>query len=87
MSGRATRRHKLRYGKVSGESVSQIITYGKLQARAAIRDVGRVMGMTYGDVIAYRKLMPDVLGITIDEAIKTELELENSWIKTQRCKP
>ena len=34
--------------KYGAPSVSQIITYGKLQARAAIRDVGRVMGMTYG---------------------------------------
>ena len=58
--------------KYGENSVSQIITYGKLQARAAIRDVGRVMGMTYADVDRVSKLMPDVLGISIDEAIKTE---------------
>ncbi|MCB0422397.1 MAG: DNA polymerase III subunit alpha [Bdellovibrionales bacterium] len=58
--------------KYTPQAVSQIITYGKLQARAAIRDVGRVMGMTYGEVDVVSKLMPDVLGITIDEAIEME---------------
>ena len=36
-----------KYGR---KSVSQIITYGKLQARAAIKDVGRVLGMTFAEV-------------------------------------
>lgn len=61
--------------KYTPEAVSQIITYGKLQARAAIRDVGRVMGMTYAEVDVVSKLMPDVLGITIDEAIEMEPRL------------
>ena len=42
--------------------VAQIITFGKLQARAAIRDVGRVLGMPYGDVDRIAKLVPDTLG-------------------------
>ncbi len=62
--------------KYSQESVSQIITYGKLQTRAAIRDVGRVMGMIYADVDVVSKLIPDVLGISIDEAIETEPRLK-----------
>ena len=53
-------------------SVSQIITYGKLQARAAIRDVGRVMGMTFGEVDVVAKLIPEKLGITLKEAIEME---------------
>lgn len=61
--------------KYGEESVSQIITYGKLQCRAAIRDVGRVMGMTYGEVDVVAKLVPDKLGITIQEAIDTEPRL------------
>ena len=58
--------------KYTPAAVSQIITYGKLQARAAIRDVGRVMGMTYADVDVLSKLMPDVLGINLKEAIEAE---------------
>jgi DNA polymerase-3 subunit alpha len=62
--------------KYGQKSVSQIITYGKLQARAAIRDVGRVMGMTYAEVDVVSKLMPDVLGITLTEAIEQEPRLK-----------
>ncbi len=58
-----------KYGR---QSVSQIITYGKLQARAAIRDVGRVMGMTYSDVDAVAKLVPEILGIDLKTAIEKE---------------
>jgi DNA polymerase-3 subunit alpha len=58
--------------KYGAASVSQIITYGKLQARAAIKDVGRVLGMTFGDVDVVSKLMPDKLGITLKEAIEVE---------------
>ena len=49
--------------------VAQIVTFGTLQAKAAIRDVGRVMGMPYGDVDRIAKLVPETLGISLDEAI------------------
>ena len=55
--------------------VCQIVTFGTLQARAAIRDVGRVMGMAYGDVDRIAKLIPDVLGITLEESIQQSPEL------------
>ncbi|MGH0028576.1 MAG: DNA polymerase III subunit alpha [Myxococcota bacterium] len=58
-----------------GKRVAQIITFGKLQARAVIRDVGRVLGMTYGDVDRIAKLIPDTLGISLDEAIEQSPEL------------
>jgi DNA polymerase-3 subunit alpha len=58
--------------KYGSASVSQIITYGKLQARAAIKDVGRVLGMLYADVDAVSKLMPDKLGIHLKEALEME---------------
>ncbi|MCK7499268.1 MAG: hypothetical protein MZW92_59045 [Comamonadaceae bacterium] len=45
-------------------SVAQIITFGTMQARAAIRDVGRVLGMPYGDVDRIAKAVPNQLGIT-----------------------
>ena len=43
--------------------VAQIVTFGTLQAKAALRDVGRVMGMPFGDVDRIAKLMPEALGI------------------------
>jgi DNA polymerase-3 subunit alpha len=55
--------------------VAQIATFGTLQARAAIRDVGRVLGMPFGDVDRIAKLVPDTLGIRIDEAIAQSPEL------------
>jgi DNA polymerase-3 subunit alpha len=58
-----------------GRRVSQIITFGTLQARAAIRDVGRVMGLSYGDVDRIAKLVPETLGITLEEAVAQSPEL------------
>lgn len=62
-----------KYGK---ENVAQIITFGTMQARAAIRDVGRVMGASYGDVDRIAKLVPNDLGITLDEALEKEPRLK-----------
>ena len=57
------------------QRVSQIVTFGTLQARAAIRDVGRVLGMPYGDVDRVAKLVPEELGITLDQALEKSPEL------------
>ncbi len=56
-----------RYGS---ERVSQIITFGTLAAKAAIRDVGRALGMSYSDVDAVAKMIPHELDITIADALK-----------------
>ncbi|HEY8278607.1 MAG TPA: DNA polymerase III subunit alpha, partial [Bdellovibrionota bacterium] len=58
-----------KYGK---DQVSQIITFGRLQAKACIRDVGRVLGMSYGEVDQIAKLVPEQLGITLTEALAKE---------------
>jgi len=58
--------------KYSKDAVAQIITYGKLQCKAAIKDVGRVLGMSFSEVDKVTKLVPDKLGITIEEAIDLE---------------
>jgi DNA polymerase III subunit alpha len=62
---------KAKYGK---EAVSQIVTFGTMAARAAIRDVGRVMDMSYTFCDGISKLIPNKPGqqITIDGAIKAE---------------
>jgi DNA polymerase-3 subunit alpha len=62
---------------IDGKRVAQIITFGKLQARAVIRDVGRVMAMPYGDVDRIAKLVPDSLGITLAEALEQSAELRS----------
>ena len=62
-----------KYGK---NNVAQIITFGTMQARAAIRDVGRVMDVPYGDVDKIAKLIPSELGIKIEKALDKEPQLE-----------
>jgi DNA polymerase-3 subunit alpha len=56
------------------DRVAQIITFGKLQARAVLRDVGRVLGMPYGQVDRICKLVPNnpAAPVTLPEAIKRE---------------
>ncbi len=57
------------------ENVCQIITFGKLQARAVLKDVGRVLGLTFAETDQLTKLMPDELHITIDAALEKEPRL------------
>jgi DNA polymerase III subunit alpha len=63
--------------KYGEELVSQIITYGKLKAKAAIRDVSRVLGLTFNDADRIAKLIPDQLGITLKQALEQEERLKN----------
>jgi DNA polymerase-3 subunit alpha len=63
---------KTKYGE---RNVSQIITFGRMLAKQAIRNVGRVLGMPYGDVDRIAKLVPDELKITLEEAYEKEPEL------------
>ncbi len=56
--------------KYGSDHVSQIITFGTLAARAAIRDVGRALGMTYRDVDEVARAVPQELNITIEMALK-----------------
>ena len=61
------------YGR---DSVSQIITYGTMAAKAVIRDVGRVLSHPYGFVDRIAKLIPFEIGITLEKALKQEPELD-----------
>jgi DNA polymerase-3 subunit alpha len=61
--------------KYGAKSVAQIITFGTLQAKGAIRDVGRAMGVSYGDVDKIAKLVPNELGINIKGALEKEPQL------------
>ena len=55
-----------KYGR---ERVSQIITYGTMAAKAVVRDSGRVLGFPYGFVDGVAKLIPNVLGISLKDAM------------------
>jgi len=61
--------------KYSKENVAQIITFGTMQARAVIRDVGRAMAMPYSDVDRIAKLVPGDIGMTLELALQQEPEL------------
>ncbi len=62
-----------RYG--GGDYVAQIITFGKLKTRAVIRDVGRALDIPLAEVDHIAKLVPDVLNISLDAALKQEPKL------------
>jgi len=62
--------------KYGEERVGQIITFGKLQAKAAVRDVSRVFGLPYSEADMVAKLIPDELGIKLQEAIDKEPKLK-----------
>lgn len=61
--------------KYGSDHVAQIVTFGTLATRAAIRDVGRAMGMPYAAVDAVAKLVPNDFHITIEQAVNKSKEL------------
>lgn len=66
--------------KYGHDRVAQIITFGKLQARAAVRDVGRVLGLSYGQVDKLAKLVPHnpAKPVTLKQAIESEPRLQQA---------
>ena len=67
-----------RYGL---DRVAQIITFGKMAAKAVIRDVGRVLGLPYPQVDQIAKLVPNDIGITLPDVLK-----DKKSDLTRRCK-
>ena len=65
--------------KYGQENVAQIITFGTMQARAVIRDVGRVMAIAYADVDRIAKMIPAELDMTLKKALETTPELNNLY--------
>ncbi len=65
-----------KYGR---ENVAQIITFGTMLARAAVRDVGRVMGMSYQDVDRIAKLIPPEPNIQLKTAVSSEPQLKTLY--------
>ncbi|MBK5239630.1 DNA polymerase III subunit alpha [Clostridium sp.] len=70
-----------KYGKAN---VSQIITFGTMAPRACIRDVGRAMNYSYAEVDRIAKMIPSVIGITIDKALEMNSELNALYEDDER---
>ena len=71
------------YGR---DHVSQIITFGRMQARNAIRDVGRVLDIAYGKVDTIAKQIPATIGMTIDKALAESDSFRSSYHKDAESK-
>ena len=64
--------------KYGERRVAQIITFGKLKAKSVVRDVGRVMGMSYRDADRIARMIPNELNITLDSAVEKNSELKRA---------
>lgn len=71
------------YGR---DKVAQIITYGTMLAKGAVRDVGRALNMPYGEVSNVAKLIPNELGMTITKALKDNPDLKNAYDSDPKVK-
>jgi len=65
--------------KYGNDHVAQIITFGTLGAKAAIRDVGRALGMPYGDVDRVARLIPNAPGMDLARALEENSELDSIY--------
>ncbi|HSL20701.1 MAG TPA: DNA polymerase III subunit alpha [Vicinamibacterales bacterium] len=70
-----------KYGR---ENVAQIITFGTMKARAAVRDVGRALDMPFADVDRIAKLIPPALDMTLDKAVDENPALRDLMQKDER---
>ena len=74
---------KERYGE---DHVAQIITFGTMLARGAVRDVGRALDLPYGDVDRIAKLIPAELGMTLAKAMKESAEFRQLYDSNPEAK-
>lgn len=72
-----------KYGK---DNVAQIITFGRMQAKAVVRDTARVLGIPYAEADKIAKMIPDALKITLDTAIKEEPRLREMIEQSQQVR-
>ena len=72
-----------KYGR---ENVAQIITFGTMAAKAAIKDVGRAMEIPYVEVDRLAKMVPTTLGITLDQALEDAPQLKSAVNSDEKLK-
>ena len=71
-------------GRYGADHVAQIITFGTMAAKAVVRDVGRVMGMSYADVDAVSKAIPFALDMTLEKALSSSPDLRTLYESDER---
>ena len=72
--------------KYGEDHVAQIVTFGTMAARGALRDVGRVLNFPYAEVDALAKLVPTTLHITLEESLKLSKQLREAYEGDPRVK-
>ncbi len=72
--------------KYGEDHVAQIVTFGTMAARGAIRDVGRALNMTYAEVDVVAKLVPATLHITLDDALRLSKQLNELYEGDERIR-
>ncbi len=72
--------------KYGADHVSQIITFGTMAAKGVVRDVGRVLGMSYADTDAVAKAIPFDLGMTLEKALKLSPMLKSMYEDDEKVK-
>lgn len=70
--------------KYGADHVAQIVTFGTMAARAAVRDVGRVMNLTYAETDAVAKAIPGSINTTLDEALQQSKPLRAMYDGDER---
>ena len=72
-----------KYGK---DQVAQIVTFGTLAAKGVVRDVGRVLDLSYAQCDAIAKMIPGDLGMTLEKALKTSPDLRDAYNSDDQVK-
>ncbi len=72
-----------KYGR---DSVAQIITFGTMGAKSVVRDVGRVMGLSYGECDRLAKMIPNELKMTLKKALEQSPEFK-AGLRERRTRP
>lgn len=72
--------------KYGSDKVVQIVTFGTMKAKNAIRDVGRALDLSYSYVDSVAKMIPNDLGMTIDGALKVNPELNSMYSTDEQCR-
>ncbi len=72
--------------KYGADKVAQIITFGTMKARLAVRDVGRALNISYADTDRVAKLIPNDAKMTIDKALEVSKELSDLYESDERVK-
>ena len=70
--------------KYGADHVAQIVTFGTMAARGAVRDVGRALNFTFAETDVVAKLVPTTLHITLDEALKVSPQLKQMYDSDER---